>query len=201
MVQGLPRISGQGDGAVQFCFAHLIRGLKFLAEHPDPVLQIHAEPILGVIRRMFGLIHEQVNEPVADFPSKLERHKKRLIALAADTTRLSPLPMFVQDRNPEAFNLAERFRKHGDAYFTFITTPHLGPTNNSAEQALRVVVMDRRSTQGTRSHKGRLFCARIWTVVGTCRMNQRSIFDYLCPAVTAWANGRKTPSLLRADSS
>jgi len=195
------KFMGQMSGSVQFCFAHLIRDLKFLAEHPKPVLQIYAQPILRAVGRMFHLIHEQVKCPVSDFQSQLERHKKRLIGLAADTTRLSPLLTFVQDQYPEAFNMAERFRKHGDAYFTFITTPHIGPTNNSAEQALRFVVMDRRATQGTRSHRGRLFCERIWTVVATCRMNKRSIFDYLGKAMTAWANGFPAPSLLPSDSS
>ena len=37
--------------------------------------------------------------------------------------------------------MAERFRKHGQAYFTFITTPEIGSTNNPAEQVLRFVVM------------------------------------------------------------
>jgi len=30
-------------------------------------------------------------------------------------------------------NLAKRFREHGNAYFTFITTPGVEPTNNLAE--------------------------------------------------------------------
>jgi len=29
--------------------------------------------------------------------------------------------------------MAKRFRTHGQAYFTFITTPAIGPTNNLAE--------------------------------------------------------------------
>ncbi len=28
--------------------------------------------------------------------------------------------------------------KHGDAYFTFVTTPGVEPTNNLAEQAIRL---------------------------------------------------------------
>jgi len=194
------KFMGQMSGSVQFCFAHLIRDLKFLAEHPEPVMQIYAQPILRAVRRMFHLIHEQVQDPVADFQFQLERHKRRII-LRADTNRLCPVPGYVEDHYREAFNMAERFRKHGDAYFTFITTPQIGATNNSAEQALRFVVMNRRATQGTRSHKGRLFCERIWTVVGTCRMNNRSIFRFLCDTVTAWAKGLPAPSLLPSDSS
>jgi transposase len=39
--------------------------------------------------------------------------------------------------------MATRFRLHGEAYFTFITTPGLDPTNNIAEQAIRFIVIDR----------------------------------------------------------
>jgi transposase len=70
-----------------------------------------------------------------------------------------------------------------------------------AEQAIRFVVMDRRATQGTRSPKGRTFCERIWTVVGTCRIQKRSIFNYLWSAVAAWADNLPAPSLSPADSS
>ncbi len=38
--------------------------------------------------------------------------------------------------------MANRFRKHGEAYFEFITTPGLDPTNNIAEQAVRLIVID-----------------------------------------------------------
>ena len=195
------KFMGKMSGSIQFCFAHLIRDLKFLAEHPQGIMPLYAEPILRAVGRMFKLIHEQVNHPVKDFQSKLEGQKKRIIALAIDTTGLSPIEWYVQKQYPEVWNMAERFRKHGAAYFTFITTPEIGPTNNAAEQALRFVVMDRRATQGTRSHKGRAFCERIWSVVGTCRINKRSIFAYLCEAVSAWANGLPAPSLVPANSS
>jgi transposase len=197
------KFMGQRRGSVPFCFAHLIRDLKFLAGHPEPVMQVYAQPILRAVRRMFHLIHAQGQCPTAraDFQSRLEGCRRRRIALATDPTRLSPRAGSVEKRYPEAANLASRFRQHGDAYFTFITTPQLGATNNSAEQALRCVVMDRRATQGTRSHKGRLVCERIWTVVATCRRNQRSSFGFLCEAMTAWANGLQAPSLLPADSS
>jgi transposase len=195
------KFMGQMSGSVQFCFAHLIRDLKFLTEHPEPMMPLYAQPILEAVRKLFHLIHEQVERPMLDFQSKLERQKKRIIALTVDTASLSPIPWYVQEHYPEVFNMAERFRKHGEQYFTFITTPEVGPTNNSAEQALRFVVMDRRATQGTRSQKGRTFCERIWTVVGTCRINKRSIFGYLCQAFTAWVNGAPIPSLIPANSS
>ncbi len=42
------------------------------------------------------------------------------------------------------FRMAKRSLERGEAYFEFITTPNVEPTNNIAEQAIRFVVIDRR---------------------------------------------------------
>ena len=98
----------------------------------------------------------------------------------------------------EACNMAERFRRHGDAYFRFLTTPGVEPTNNLAERALRSVVIDRRITQGTRGERGRAWCQRIWSVVATCRQHGRSVFAFIHEALARHFTGRPAPSLLPA---
>ena len=98
----------------------------------------------------------------------------------------------------EARNMAERFRRHGEAYFRFITTPGVKPTNNLAEQALRFVVIDRRMTQGTQGEAGRQWCERFWTVRATCAQQDRSVFEFLHSAVTASFTTRPARSLLAA---
>ena len=95
-------------------------------------------------------------------------------------------------------NLAKRFRQHGEAYFRFITTPDIDPTNNLAEQAIRFVVIDRRITLGTRSETGRRWCERIWTVIATCVQQGRSVFQVLLDSVHAYLSGTSPPSLLPA---
>ncbi|MCP4410790.1 MAG: transposase, partial [Gammaproteobacteria bacterium] len=96
----------------------------------------------------------------------------------------------------EARNMANRFRLHGEAYFRFITTPGMGPTNNVAEQAIRFIVIDRYVTQGTRSYKGREANERLWTVVGTCALQGRSAFNFILQAVHAYFYDEPAPSLL-----
>jgi len=76
-------------------------------------------------------------------------------------------------------NMAQRLRKHGEAYFTFLTTPGVEPINNLAEQAIRFVVMDRHLTQGTRSEGGRHWSERIWTVIATCVQQGQSVYNFL----------------------
>ena len=96
----------------------------------------------------------------------------------------------------EATNLAYRFRQHGEAFFEFIMTPGVEPTNNLAEQAIRFVVIDRLITQGTRSAGGRSWSERIWTVLATCAQQGRDVFQFILDAVNASFAAKPPPSLL-----
>ena len=92
--------------------------------------------------------------------------------------------------------MANRFRKHGKAYFEFITTPGIDPTNNVAEQAIRFIVIDRLITQGTRGPKGQRANERLWTVIATCALQGRSAFAFILQAVQAFFHDEPPPSLL-----
>ena len=172
---------------VQFCLAHLIRDVKFLATLSDRVTRNYGERVLDGLRRLFRVIHRRDEMTEAQFAKAIEKARVDLVATAK---RAPP--------RSEAQNLAERFRKHGDAYFRFITTPGIEPTNNLAEQAIRFVVIDRQITQGTRSETGRQWCERIWTVMATCTQQGRSVLEYIENAIRAYFNGQPTPSLLPA---
>jgi len=87
-------------------------------------------------------------------------------------------------------------QKHGEAYFTFITTPGIEPTNNLAEQAIRFVVIDRHITQGTRSERGNRWSERIWTVIATCAAQGLSVYEFLRASVRAFWSGTPQPSLV-----
>src|SRR5207237_2392662 len=124
----------------------------------------------------FAVIHGRAVLTEKEFGRQLEEARQKVLAAA-----LTDVPA-----GRHSQNLKKRFRKHGAAYFQFITTPGVEPTNNLAEQAIRYVVIDRRVTQGTQSAKGRRWCERIWTVIATCSQQGKSVFEYLCAAVTAY---------------
>ena len=172
------------DVLVQFCLAHLIRDIKFLATL-DEATKKYANRLLDHLRKLFSIIHRRDSMTPQRFERALEKARKKLLCAAKH-------PPWT----PEAQNMANRFRKHGDAYFQFITTPGVEPTNNLAEQAIRFVVIDRRITQGTRSAAGRRWCQRIWTVMATCAQQKQSTFDFLQRAVHAHFTGQAAPSLL-----
>ncbi len=170
---------------VQFCLAHLIRDVKFLTTLPDARDRAYGEQLRAGLKALFAVVHERDALPDDVFASRLEAARDAVLAvgLAAPDTRHSQ-------------NLAKRFRRHGAAYFTFVTTPDVEPTNNLAEQAIRFVVIDRHITQGTRSEGGRRFCERMWTVIATCAAQGTSVYGFLSADLGQWFVGGVVPSLL-----
>jgi transposase len=171
---------------VQFCLAHLIRDIKYLTTLRAPATVAYGHRLLKAMGRLFRVFHSCEADPPEVFRHKLERMRDRILVMA-----LARVP-----GTKEAQNMAARFRKHGKAYFQFITTPAIDPTNNIAEQAIRFVVIDRLVTQGTRSERGRGWCERIWTVMATCAQQGRSAFDFIFETVKAYFLCKPTPSLL-----
>jgi transposase len=176
----------QFDVLVQFCLAHLIRDVKFLLTLPGREDQAYGRRVRIALRELFAVIHRRDRLTAAGFQRALETARQRVLKVA--TTRVP--------KGNHANNLAKRFREHGEAYFRFVTTPGIEPTNNLAEQAIRFVVIDRRITLGTRSETGRRWCERIWTVIATCAQQGRSVFKFLLDSIHACFGGGLSPSLL-----
>jgi len=179
----------ESSAVMQFCLAHLIRDVKFLAASTDKVTRNWANKILDLFRDLFHLIHRK--------EQLTERSFQRRIARIRDTL-IKKFKTAPPRNGPQ--NLRARFKIKPEKYFTFITTPGVAPTNNMTEQAIRYVVIDRRITQGTRGRKGREWCERIWTTISTCESQGRPVFQFLCDAVTAHFCGQSPPSLLPVDT-
>ena len=171
---------------VQFCLAHLIRDVKHLLELPAAATRAYGEKLLSELRLLFHIIHQRDELGATAFRTQLEEARARILCVA--TTAVPEAK--------EARNMARRFELHGAAYFQFITTPGMEPTNNLAEQAIRFVVIDRVITQGTRGEKGRRWCERIWSTLATCALRGVSAFEYIQETVVSYLTGNKPPGLL-----
>jgi transposase len=171
---------------VQFCLAHFLRDVRFLVEHPNTRNQAYGRRVLERLRALFAVIHERDRYAAKTFQIVLQNAGDDL--WQEIVWRVPP--------TAEARNLADRFRKHGESYLQFITTPGVEPTNNLAEQAIRFVVIDRKVTQGTRGLKGQRWLERIWTVLATCAQTGRNVFMFLHESLSAYFAGQPTPKLL-----
>jgi len=173
---------------VQFCLAHLIRDVKYLCEFPEAQVQRYGQRLLAGLKALFWTLHRKDQLSAQAFESELAQAHEQIWKAAMPSSG-GTLHRLIR-------NMAVRFYKHGEAYFQFITTPIIDPTNNVVEQAMRFVVIDRHVTQGTRSPRGQEICERLWTVMATCALHRRSPFQWICQAICAYFQGRPAPSLI-----
>ena len=171
----------------QFCLAHLIRDIKFLATLPGERDKRFGERLLTDFKRLFHFWHLREKIPKPRLDRILLRIKDRVLRRAE---------VHADGERSKSRTLARRLCKHGEAIFRFLFDPAVAPTNNAAERAIRQAVIDRRITQGSRSEMGRNWNARIWTVLSTCRKQGRSAWQFLQDALSAYHFQTQAPSLL-----
>jgi transposase len=184
----------------QYCWAHLIRDLRFLGTHPDPHTTVWAEQLLERARRLFAAWHRRDEMAAAGFHRSMLTHRDRFLQIV----RQPPA-------TKEAQTLAARFAlgpyttpesavpetyDRAQDYFRFMFAEGVEPTNNHSQQQIRHCVIDRRITQGTRGVAGQRYHERMWTAIATCKKQQRNFFSFLYEALKANADHRPAPSLL-----
>jgi transposase len=182
--------SGAQGVRMQFCWAHLIRDIKFMLDLPDRVTRNFAERLLEPIRRMFALIHRRDKVDASRYQRALTKCKVMILNLI----RRAP-------NRHEPRKIKKRFHDHGRSYFTFMEdhdVPGVEPTNNATERQIRFVVLDRKVTQGTKGVIGNLWCQHIWSTVATCRQRGKPLFAFLLDTLNAHFRGKLKPSLIYA---
>jgi transposase len=185
----------------QYCWAHLIRDIRFLQEkHPDKPTQAWAEQLLDRSRRLFSAWHRRDEMTDEGLHRSMLTHRDRFLELV----RHPPA-------TKEAKNLAARFAiveystvgsselqryDLSQDYFRFMFATDVEPTNNHSEQQIRHCVIDRRITQGTRGAAGQRYHERLWTAIATCQKQKRSFFAFLLASINAKLNQKPAPILL-----
>ncbi len=167
------------DVPVQYCMAHLIREIRFLAEHKIKKLSRWANELLEWLKKLFKILHRHDKLTTKGYLRSMEKIKDSFLS------RMRRPP-----DHKLAKKLARRFKgKAAENYFRFLTEPNVEPTNNGTERQIRPVVIDRRITQGTRGDAGMRWCERIWTTIATCKKQERNVFDFIHHTLlTHWTN-------------
>ena len=183
------------DIRAQYCWAHLIRDIRFLEKHPETRTKEWAELLLDRTHRMFSAWHRRAEMTNAGFYRSMVTHRDRFMEIV-----LKP------PNSNEASNITARFQTIEVAdgsqydmsqdYFRFMFEPDIEPTNNHSEQQVRHCVIDRRITQGTRSEAGQRYHQRMWTAIATCGKQERSFFRFLHESISASLSGGEPPMLL-----
>ena len=174
------------DATVQYCMAHLIREIRFLVEHSNKTLARWGQKLLDHLRTLFKTLHRHGKYTASGFARRMRDIRQHFLVCM----RRPP-------DHPLAKKLSRRFKgKAAENYFRFMTDPAVEPTNNGTEREIRYTVIDRRITQGTRGDKGMRWCERIWTVIATCKKQNRNVFEFIHQSLSAQWNSTSSPMLL-----
>jgi transposase len=91
---------------LQFCLAHLIRDVKYLATLPDARDRAYGERLREALRELFAVIHRREQLSAKDFEDRLEAARAEVMRRGT-----KDVPETKHSRN-----LAKRFERHGESY-------------------------------------------------------------------------------------
>lgn len=174
----------------QLCWSHLARDFQAVAERR------------GAEGRLGRALRRETRALFAAWAAyRAHGEQARLAAeLAPTQTRLRTLlERGSRGRRPQSAALCASLLSLWPALWSFLETPELvEPTNNLAERCLRPAVIQRKLSFGNDSENGLRTTERLLSASGTCRLQDRSLFAYLCQAVTAAFADEPAPSLTAA---
>ncbi len=175
-------------GIRQICWAHLKRDFKAISEAKGAIGKIGQE-LYGLAKKIL-----KMRRRVRDGTLQWRTFQKRM----------APLMKRVEDLLEEGANgkcalsgKCRRIIKHREYLWTFVHDQSVDPTNNLAERIVRQGVLWRKSSFGTQSQRGARYVERILTVCATCRLQGRSIIEYLRDACRSHLSGIPAPSLIK----
>ena len=174
---------------LQWCWAHLIRDFQALIDSPDKQVQRLGHDLMRQVKLMFQY---------------WKRYRVGEISWEAFRRYMSPVRKEIDalllrgkfSGNKRLIGMCSELYKHRQWLWTFVDVKGIEPTNNTAERALRSAVIYRKLSFGTQSESGSRFIERMLSVSETCRLQNRSAYDYLTKAVTAHFSKQAPPLLV-----
>ena len=169
-------------GIRQICWAHLKRDFKAISETGGELGKIGQE-LYGLAKKILKL-----RKRVRDGTLQWRTFQNRMV----------PLMECVEELLEQgASGKCRRIIKHREHLWTFVHDQSVDPTNNAAERIVRQGVLWRKSSFGTQSERGARYVERILTVCSTCRLQERSVIEYLRDACRCHLDGIPAPSLIK----
>ena len=174
---------------LQWCWAHLKRDIQKLRDSPDRQVKRLGDDLMRQQKRLFQHFRRYKAGEIrwATFQNLVRPIRKKFNTLLLRGKRSG---------NQGMTGMCQELYAHRDWLWTFVKVQGIEPTNNTAERSLRPAVIYRKLSFGTQSATGSRFLERILTVSETCRMQGRSVYEFMIDAVTANYAGQQSPSLL-----
>ena len=172
----------------QICWAHLKRDFKAISEDKGAISKI-GEELHGLAKKIL-----KMRRRVRDGTLQWETFQRRMPELQK---RVESLLEVGASFDGKLGGKCRDILKHKNYLWTFVRDQRVEPTNNFAERIVRQGVLWRKSSFGTQSQRGARYVERILTVCATCRLQERSVIEYLRNICHCHLNGLPVPSLIK----
>jgi transposase len=174
-------------GLRQLCWAHLKRDFKALSETQGTIGRIGCQ--LHTLAK--HLLH--LRKRVRDGTLQWETFQRRMEPLIQ---RVEALLEKGADSGQPLAGQCRRIFNQRQYLWTFVYDVRVEPTNNLAERIIRQAVLWRKGSFGTQSDRGARYVERILTACATCRLQGRSVIEYLRDACHCHLHDVPVPVLI-----
>ena len=176
-------------GRRQLCWAHLKRDFKALSEAKGKMGRIGRE-LYDLAQEILHL-RKRVRDGTLLWVTFQRRMEPRM-------TRVEKLLGRGADSGEPLSGSCRRIFNQRQYLWIFVHDARVEPTNNLAERVVRQAVLWRKGSFGTQSERGARYAERILTACVTCRLQGRSVIEYLRNACRCHLDGYPVPSLIPA---
>jgi transposase len=166
------RWGGYNDfgGPRQICWSHLKRDFFAIGEAGGRLGEIGSA--LHTLAKRILRLRRRVRERTlrwSTFQGRMPPLMARVEALLAEGSR----------GKGALAGKCRKIAKHRESLWTFVAREDVAPTNNLAERTIRQGVLWRKGSFGTQSERGARYVERALTVCATCRLQGRSVIEFL----------------------
>lgn len=172
----------------QFCWAHLKREFIALSESKDAAVAKLGKQLLDDQIRVFDKWHEFKAGTITR--GQLRKSSSVILARIKQNLQLAS-----KMEHKAARVIGKDLLLNWNKLWVFLRVDNVEPTNNSAERALRPLVILKRIFQRLPSKRGKQFFERLFSIGATARIRGVPIFEWLIEAVKASCEKRPLPAL------
>jgi len=174
----------------QICWAHLKRDFKAVSESKGELGKI-GEGLHALAKKILKL-----RKRVRDGTLQWETFQRRMPELQKGVESLLKDGACFDGKLGGKCRRILTYKKY---LWVFVKDRKVEPTNNFAERIVRQGVLWRKSSFGTQSERGARYVERVLTVCATCRLQGRSVIEYLREACSCHFKGIPVPSLINPE--
>ena len=176
----------------QLCWSHLLRDFEKISERNGTSKKIGMK-LIRLTEQMFRYWRKvKHNEKTkAQFQKYMTKKIPEFEKLLRNGTRC---------KNKKTKGMCKEILKLKNALWTFVRKEGVEPTNNLAERTIRTHVIWTKTSFGTQSKVGTLYMERVLTVVGSCKLQQRNVLEFMTSAVNGYYENNRYPSLIPMNS-